>query len=316
MRSSVLCIAMVLAGLTASRAASTSGAFALELRKVEALEGGPVIAWLSLSYRGKAEVEVKCSSEWPAIGMRVSGPKNWSTAVPRGQVPLSGHLGIIGTKTLKPGDDFSIVSYVHHKFARIPAGKGEVTFALYIVPVMGKPLTVLQSAVVDVLPATAERVREKAEQLRETLNGKELSWDEKRHIVNTVIETEHTEFIPLCFELLKSQPRGTPDYGLRSFIYKRSRVANDVHARLIDHLRWFGAKADSQFFDLWRRDRVDLPSREVIELARSSDLWIRALSYAAFPKKCPRGTRNSLLAELSRIQDIVHGASKQPSRTQ
>lgn len=180
--------------------------FILKAEACEALAGGPVIVKVTLEYKGAKTV---CAN-----GLSVNRPDNIDVTAPKGwgKPPKKddGHIAYMNSdKEFKRGDKVSHYVYLHHQYAKIPAGKATLTFSWSL----SKPLSdkiknfadytladTVAKCDVEVLPATKQNLKAVRQRILDDILGEELTGEKTMKMANQLIRTNHPDiFVPLCF---------------------------------------------------------------------------------------------------------------------
>jgi len=286
--------------------------FSVNAELVEALENGPVIVKLELTYKGRVPVKVDDATWWPGILSSAAAGSGWKEPE---KIPLGGNGGML-RRVLRPGEKVIDLAYIHHAYASIPAGKASLVLYFPMRPVKGhlstpahytldqrRDMGLSTTLDVQVQTATDDRLAALRQRLEKIIEKPDVSPEAERGVVNTVLWARHPELAPVALRLMRT--RGGGHIVLRPFVYELSRKWKGVHGSLIKHLRDYGDKEDWRFFAYWKRNRVQLPKVEILLLLQNTDLWFRARTYAAFPEQCPSTTHKVLLDEAARLSETI-----------
>lgn len=144
--------------------------FTLKPETVEALEGGPVVLRVTLIYQGKGSVAVNSlclqsgyvSVQTPKSWKKCKvgpGTIGWKRLVRTCTIGDGDGLMEVNYQTIKHGDSFSVTTFIHKDYSRIPSGRASIK-VIWKVDVRGKSgkMEVATPLVLDVRPATKENL--------------------------------------------------------------------------------------------------------------------------------------------------------------
>jgi hypothetical protein len=286
-----------------------AGDFTLKVEAVEALEGGPVVLRVTLIYQGKEPVSVDSlclQSGYVSVQTPTSWKKcrvgpgtiGWKRFV-RTSTIGGGGLMIVNYQTMMRGDSFSVTSFVHRDFDRIPSGRASFR-VIWKVDVRGKsgPIEVASPLVVDVQPATQENLAALRKRIEATLARPGLQATDKQEVSQCILGTEHPALLPPALRMIAS---GDDAYFLDSlidFCYSLDNIPPDVHERfldLVDNPAWRGRLT---LFEDWEFRRVSLPRQQFRRLLESKNIWTRVLTAVTFPRQCDKAWTVALARDL------------------
>lgn len=276
--------------------------FTLKATTVEALEDGPLVVRVTLDYRGEKRLRIR-THNWSPNAFAMPREK-WERRGAGGGVSGSPY----GSSTLSPGDKRTEILYVHQHFQHIPRGKTvfEVVWPIHEPGLGGKeiarPVTTLE---VDIPAANKERTRVLCQWLEEKLNnGKETVDPQQsiRKVIDYIRYTNHAELAPIAWRLMEFHPESYPASDFIEMIYATAEDKRAVNRRLaklacdpnyphLDNIFWY-----------WLREKITLSSEELAPLLRSENVWIRALTYLAFPSQRTQEWTDRLFRDLRDAQ--------------
>jgi hypothetical protein len=210
--------------------AQNSQAFSVDARVERAMEGGPLIVRLELTYRGDKEIEVQHIPDLNKYRIRCIAPETWA---PR-QLRPGLWIGMIGANPLTPKQRLYHTVYCHHHYATIPAGPAKLIIEWpIIVPQQATPdehpwqTYACPSVVLNLVvpPAPKDAVDTYTTNLRETLERKDISEDLEQKKVREMVYSFHEPLLPLVFSLMGRRPATGDYFDLRPSTYEWSRKA-------------------------------------------------------------------------------------------
>jgi hypothetical protein len=293
--------------------------FVLEATPVMAIEGGPVVCQLTLTYQGAAPRLLQGFLPQESA-VRTLAPVTWGERIDLNQARMVSGMGWYEFR-MKPKDQRREFIYLHQMFGRIPSGDARLTFTRGIAiiardgqgeglldkdafPVIEQRRECSAEMAVNVEPATAERLQQIGGQIRLLIDqpNSPLRMDEpnpppqqSKHLANILIGTHQPRLTPVALRLLTV--RRDRDYqrdAVLQQVYKWSRQDLPSHGELIQYLRRHGRQMDGRIFTCWREDKVKLADDEIDSLLQARDPWIRAFTCKLYPDKCDQGTRDAL----------------------
>jgi hypothetical protein len=307
---------LALSGDVPTRAAD----FTLKTETVEALEGGPVVLRVRLTYQGEERVEVNPLSLTSLPPVYVEAPKGWKKCkVEPGTMTwkrleahiISGDSGVdaINYQTIKRGDTFSVTTFVHEEFSRIPSGRVTVK-VIWKVDVRGKnrPLEVATPLVLDVRPATKENLAALRKRIEAALVRPGLRANDKWELSQWICHTRHPALLPPALRMIAS---GDGAYSLDSlidFCYSLDNIPPEVHERfleLLDNPAWRGRLT---LFQDWEFSHVALPPQQFRKLLESKNIWTRVLTAVTFPRQCDKAWTVTLTRDLHELSQALPSA--------
>ena len=168
--------------------------FVLKAEPCEALAGGPVIVKLTMEYKGAKSVFANGLSVNRPDNIDVTAPKGW------GKPPKKddGHIAYMNSdKEFKRGDKVSHYVYLHHQYAKIPAGKATLTFSWSL----SKPISdkiknfadytladTVAKCEVEVLPATKQNLKAARQRISNDLLDEDLTAEKQVKLANELMD--------------------------------------------------------------------------------------------------------------------------------
>ncbi len=274
--------------------------FVIKAERIEAVEGGPIVVRVTLSYQGSEAARTKLGHP---NGVGVSGPNGWQLRdirVGRSIRPGYGH------NTFVPGDQLSATLFLHHDYSVIPAGrvKVKIDWPIYDVQERGWRLIAHPSTVLDldVPAASAERLAAIRDRMAKTLSRADVSPPEVTHVAMEVWRTKHRAFLPVVLQVLESKASDLAPWTLLAQIRETCPSVEKADAELLKYLSESGASAGTAVFWYWQGYRKPtLAAQELKGLMSLKGQWMRVLTYAVFGKDCDAAWRESLITELREL---------------
>jgi hypothetical protein len=300
-------IVAALASATSLADVVGSKGFLLQARTLTALEGGPAVLEVTLSYMGEQEVITK---DWTGLHVKLVGPEGWNERV---YETLGGNAR---GHAFKKGDKVKKTIYLQREYTSIPKGKAhfEITWRRVVAYEDGREEIPSCSigVDVDVLAATKERVKALSSEIEKKLNRADINHWEEMELAQTIEYTEHLELAPAGFRLLASKDEKAESYlgPLRVHLFGCAQRSKEVREMLVDYLTKQGKRRDDTFFSLWAKRHVLLTESEVSKLMSSDDLWIRAHTYDLFPDKCSNDSKERLQQDLRALRKLTGDLDK------
>jgi len=294
--------------------------FDLQAEVIEALEGGPVVLRVTLTYQGERPVEMLFAIP-EADGCAFSTPKGWDRSI-ESSVRDGTSNGLPGVyRTIKPGHKISRTVYVHEEFKRIPSGRTSLMLSWWVQvggstssrrSMEGKveeaelggrgDFEVTTKVDLDVSRATPERLARVRERMEAELDRPGLTEADRRGAARWIIGTSHGTFIPLALRMIASGDPAYPLCSLINFVYDRAEIPGEAHRQLVELAgdpAWGGA---GELFWYWNRHRTALPAQDFRKLLETKDIWRRVLTYVTFPNQCGKEWTDRLLRDLRAAQ--------------
>ncbi|HEY7423857.1 MAG TPA: hypothetical protein VH682_06385, partial [Gemmataceae bacterium] len=308
------------------------GDFSLQAEVIEALEGGPVVLRLTLSYDGKNPVVLldPPPRKWDFPIALLCHPKGYDVSTPKGWRRHDGDFriwparGIYVRKQalIPPGWKYSERLYVHGWFRHIPSGRTSLKVST-VMEVEGKPEKEVSTVVdINVQAATPERVTALRRRLERSPDLPPLDFGEELP-ENWIYGTRHSALVP--FALRRIEVFLTDQ--MLDFCYYLSDAPEEVHAHMVAlacKSGWTGRVAlfaywrDRGFdepkvaderpgfpdwfdYQYWPTHRTPLPPQEFSKLLKAKNPWTRILTYLTFPARCPRDWTRALLEDCRQL---------------
>jgi hypothetical protein len=276
--------------------------FVVSAKAVVGVEGGPFGVKVTLEYKGKKDIVVRWANFWN--NSRVlpdDSDVKWSFW------PLDRN-GTIGRpyekRTLKPGDKWSEIHYVHHWLRPIPQGKipFKISWPIHEVGEKTKEYSAEARLIVDIQAARKETLDLLCEDLERKFLERPIREEDLSEVIDFVRNTRHSELAPIIWRLIES-PEGTAH--IQEFvetIYATSSDATAVNDRLIGLITDPHYCSSAALFWYWYRKHMKLSPNEASRLLGDKSMWIRTLAYAAFPGRCDDQSRASLFDDIREAQ--------------
>jgi len=248
----------------------------------------------------------------PFEKIAVQAPAEW-VAVPESPYRLGFYS--IGTRTIRPREQFEEIVYIHPQYAAIPHGKASLKFTWAVggpevqdgristIPIIAAP-----SATIDIrVPSAAsENILAMRERLAEELADPQLTPGKSRHLASCIVGTRHREFIPIALHILDRGQPDIPAYGIISSIYQASKSAEEAHALLVQYVNEPVTKAGTEVFDYWQFiEKRKLPGATIDRLLSSPRTWVRVRTCFSFAKDIDDKSKAVLLQQLRGTPPIV-----------
>ncbi len=308
-------IALLASALSSSHARASE--FVLRARPVEALAGGPVAVKLSLQYQGATPILVSIPVIVPPHMLEVTAPKSWVKAAQSKSKRFTASLAV-SAKRMRRGDTISSLVFLHHLYAKLPAGKADLTFRWRINPSAESGRTGLTTipqarCKIDLLPATPENLKAARRRILDGLmhDGTEWTADKHLRLAQRLIWTDHPEvFVPLCFRYLTLHP---PDNVLVralmiDYLVSCGKSMLKAHDELVRYLVRHGdEKTAIDAVEAWRADRVVPDNVDVARLMLAENLSVRAVIVRAYPGKVDRKSKEQLLDAIDELRRMAKG---------
>jgi hypothetical protein len=295
MRRFLSCLgAVVLAALACAQ--TRAGDFSLKAESVEALEGGPVVLRLTLTFRGEKPASVLSPCLTDAEGcIGLSAPKEWERIEPW---ITDGTSHLIGYQTLKQGDRFLATVYAHERFTRIPSGRASLKLSWWLALEGDRGLEVTTKLDLDVPRATPGRLAAVRRRIEAELDRSHHIATDRRGLARWVLRTRHRAFIPLALRMIASRDRVYFLDDLIDFTYAYAELPEEVHRQLVALACDPGWGGTVELFQYWKHHRTALPPQELQNLLGAKHIWTRVLTAVTFPGQFSQGWKAALLREL------------------
>lgn len=326
--------------------------FTLKPEVIEALEGGPVVFRLTLTYQREKPVEMFFFTypEWHRCTF--STPKGWERfdePCDRSNGTINGILGV--ERTIKQGDQVSRTVYIHEEFKRIPSGRASVKLSWQVIHVLGEPGREITAPFeFDVPPATPERLAQVRKRMEAVLDRPGRTEDDPRGVARWILGTRHAAFVPVALRLIATRDLPYVDRDLLDFAYCISEDPDEIHVRLVtlacdpawdkrlglfeywrsrcedDPTAPNEIRADMEalardpkkasrvemYYPYWPSRRISLPAGEFAKLLNAKHIWTRILTYVTFPSRCPPAWARALVEDCRQLTQPISRSQLAP----
>ncbi len=253
--------AILLAVVACDKPQPPADDFTLLAEVVEALEGGPVVLRVTLTYHREKPVKLLGFSWYPGDeeGCAFSTPRGWERIEPYMKTAFApGHRP--SDRTIEPGARFPTIAYIHEQFTRIPSGPASLELSWGVEP-KGQPQRRITTRLdFDVPRATPERLAAVRRHMEAELDRPDVATDDKaKRVARRILGTRHRAFVPVALRLLASRGGAYEFTKLIDFAYCLAEDPHEVHARLVAlacQQDWY-SRVD--LFNYWRHRRCDDP---------------------------------------------------------
>ncbi len=212
-------------------------AFDLNIEVVGAIESGPVILKVTHQYLGDEPIDYYWDTElrlsWP---VEVTAPSTWVKRK-HDLEDFSDPSGLIGSRSLSPGEKLTSLVYLHHDFSSFPAGSSilNLKWTLYVPGPnrgdRGPPLTETSAEFdLDVKPMNWQEIKALAKMVEERISQGVKYEDDREFLVGLVLWTEYKPFTELGKKMMESEDFDGYHGTLETWLTDRKKRAQPVES--------------------------------------------------------------------------------------
>jgi hypothetical protein len=287
-----------------SPAPAASPSFRLRASVVVAVEGGPLVIKVTLR---------NCGSRPQVLGVFPPGPYSHVENPPKewgwGLLGRGYNGPTYGCETLKPGEEWTEIQYLHHRYVNLSPRRVNLTLGWTVYSYDPfECIASLQTTIpVVILPANAENLSALRRRLERRLQAPRPSSEDINDIQNILYRTAHASLLPVATKVLE---KPCPDGGFRrtfSFLESCSEYHRELDSELIRILKDPQYPNRRQIFDHWNGRKKPLPADQLAELAQIDHIWTRVMTYAYFPGRCEKPWIAALLGDLEHLPKPIPG---------
>ena len=259
---------------------SAADSFTLRATVVESMEGGPLVINVVLQNRRNQAVEIS-GEPWRCDEINVRSSAQWE-----GRVMSRRDAGNpLAYRTISPGEEWSETLFLHHHYCNITSGRVRLSLSwpLYASS-KDRPLLAEPTATLDVVipPATAERLAKLQKRLEERIKRPGLTKTEGYQIADLILDTRHTEFLPVAWQMLEIRPWLFRVQEVIYFIHDRAGMYHETQDRFVMLACGPVSKVKQAIFDYWSpRPRV-LNGKQINRLRTAKSIWTNVRTYLIF----------------------------------
>jgi hypothetical protein len=280
----------------------------LQATAVEALEGGPIVLDVTLSYSGQRQFAV-AQDRFSNFALGIETPKTWN---------FRGAIGIeygqpYAIMTIHPGDQWKKRVFLHEYFDNIGSGPTSLTVSWPLLSPTDHKLLVEPRVVVKIdIPArTTHLMRTMRCKYLMLLKKGNIGADDIEYIARSVLPTRHGEFTPVAWQLVELGNRSpsAKEWVFQSLAFVHSFP--DYRAAALGRTTALMCRASTpwetkaEIFELWTRTHVELPMRHSQSLATADDVWTNVLALLLAPKNFQPSWKAALVQQLQDLGSPV-----------
>ncbi|MGH8192626.1 MAG: hypothetical protein ACREP2_14405 [Rhodanobacteraceae bacterium] len=290
--------------------------FKAEAKPVMAVENGPVIVQVTITYVGEKPVTIIkpiiCVLGSHSKPVPISAPQTWISYLKPTDVVLGSSPGLGPPQiTLDANDKVDGVLYLHHMFHSIPPGASKIKIT---VPIESPDRRVLEKLDVDVNLDVSSDQSEGFQKALKTLSQSILSASRERDserlrlLDAQLLFARDSRFVQLLLDAMIASKRIDHDSNFLAesrFLYSWARQSKENMLEFVRYLADYGTFRDQQIIYEMHQSNAPLTKASFVILKASNSLAVRAFIFKYWPQEFSESEQASMKSEVETLCKCV-----------